>query len=89
MTSSIRPAPTEGSFRDWINRTKVTNDPIGDLIGDFKADKRAPDGFESIDRLRLYLAVRDACPEAIKAAGVRIPTKSPGYNGMMSRGIPE
>ena len=50
-------------FRQWVEQAKVTDNPVGDFIGDFKADKKAPDYFESLDRLRLYLHVRNACPD--------------------------
>jgi hypothetical protein len=55
-------------FRQWVNQAKVTDDPVGDFIGDYRRDKTAPGEFESLARLRLYLSVRTACPEAIEAA---------------------
>jgi hypothetical protein len=57
-------------FRQWIKQTKQTEDPAGDFIGDFKADDKAPDDFENLDRLRGYLRSQHACREAIEAAEV-------------------
>lgn len=57
-------------FRQWANQARVTDDAVGDFIGDYRRDRGAPSDFESLrPRLRLYLAIRNACPEAIKAAG--------------------
>jgi hypothetical protein len=56
------------TFRQWTDRARVTDDPVGDFIGEYREDKKAPDDFESLDRLRLYLHMRNACPEAIEAA---------------------
>jgi DNA primase large subunit len=56
------------TFRQWANQAKITDDPVGDFIADFNADKKAPYDYESLDRLRLYLEVKGACPEAIAAA---------------------
>jgi hypothetical protein len=53
-------------FKQWANQARVTNDPVGDFIEDFRSDKKAPDDFESLARLRLYLHIRNACPEAIE-----------------------
>jgi YozE SAM-like protein len=55
-------------FRQWAIQARVTDDPVGDFIGDFRRDKRAPSDFESLDRLRGHLRLRNACPEAIEAA---------------------
>ena len=57
-------------FRQWANQARVTDDPVGDLIGDFRTDRGAPDDFESLARLRRYLNLKNACPEAIEAAAV-------------------
>jgi hypothetical protein len=60
---------TEGKrFSQWAIRARMTGDPVGDFIGDFRRDKRAPSHFESLARLRLYLKTKNACPEAIEAA---------------------
>ena len=56
------------NFRQWANQTHMTNDPVDDFIDDYRADKNAPNDFESLDRLRLYLRMRNACPEAVEAA---------------------
>src|SRR6516165_3328923 len=55
-------------FSQWAIRARMTDDPVGDFIGDFRSDKRAPSDFESLARLRLYLKTKNACPEAIEAA---------------------
>ena len=56
------------TFSQWAIRARVTDDTVGDFIGDFRRDQSAPNDFESLARLRLYLHTKNACPEAIKAA---------------------
>jgi hypothetical protein len=56
------------TFRDWVKAARVTDDPAGDFIEDARSDKRMPEDFLSLRRLRLYLSIRNACPEAIAAA---------------------
>ena len=72
-------------FRQWIAQAKVTDDPVGDFIGDFKADRKAPDDFESLDRLQCYLRLKTPVPRRSKQrarhgsvirAGRRRPRKS-------------
>jgi hypothetical protein len=55
-------------FRQWANQAKVMYDAVGDFIDDYRQDKKAPEDFESLDHLRRYLGLRNACPEATKAA---------------------
>jgi hypothetical protein len=57
----------QSTFKRWAARARKTDDPVGDFIGDFRSDKRAPSDFESLARLRLYLKTKNACPEAIEA----------------------
>jgi YozE SAM-like protein len=64
----IRPLENKWTFRQWANQAKVTDDPIGDFIDDFNSDRGAPDDFESLDRLRVYLQLKNACLEAVEAA---------------------
>src|SRR5262245_21140665 len=56
------------NFRQWAIQARMTDTPVGDLIGDYREDGEAPDDFESLDRLRLYLHMKNACPGAIEAA---------------------
>jgi hypothetical protein len=56
------------TFSQWVIRARKTDDAVGDFIGDFRRDKRAPSHFESLARLRLDLHTKNACPRAIEAA---------------------
>jgi hypothetical protein len=45
-------------FRQWANQARVTDDAVGDFIGDFRLDDEAPSNFKSLKQLRLYLGIR-------------------------------
>jgi hypothetical protein len=52
-------------FHDWLKTARVTEDHVGDLITDMKADDQLPD-VRSADELRRYIrSCPDACDEAL------------------------
>jgi hypothetical protein len=64
-------APAEemrASFSRWLAGARITDDPVGDLIGDMKVDGRLPKAFASCDELRSYFSLRGACAAALRQA---------------------
>jgi hypothetical protein len=51
--------------KNWLAATRVTDDPMGDLITDMRSDPDIPHLFKNIDALRDYLRSKGACREAL------------------------
>src|SRR3954471_20756452 len=60
-------APT---FKDWLARARLSEGPAGDLIRDLQQDPDLPELFRSLEHMRVYLRLRNACPEAVAVAPV-------------------
>lgn len=55
------------TFREYIAQRRCGDNPQGDFIGDARRDRNFPD-VQSWPGLKLYLARRGACEEAVAAA---------------------
>lgn len=55
------------TFREYIAQRRCGDNPQGDFVGDVRRDRNFPD-VQSWPSLRLYLARRGACEEAVAAA---------------------
>jgi hypothetical protein len=55
-------------WRQWLTGARVTDDPVGDFIGDARTDRRMLDEMASLTQLQGYLRCRGACPEALATA---------------------
>src|SRR5215204_4927084 len=53
--------------RAFLARARVTDDPVGDLIVDMRADRNAPPLFKNINAVRGYLRTKNACMGALEA----------------------
>lgn len=59
--------PSRSRVREWALAARITDDPIGDLIGDLRHDRDLPFLFRNIDAMRAHLRNRGACREALAA----------------------
>ncbi|MGD9924721.1 MAG: YozE family protein [Pseudorhodoplanes sp.] len=55
------------SFREYIQKRTVRDNPAGDFVGDAKRDPNLPDA-TSWDQLEAYLTRKGAIPDAVRAA---------------------
>jgi hypothetical protein len=55
---------TKDTFEAWLRQTPITEDAVGDLIADCKADDERPK-FRSQRAIHDYLEDRNACERAI------------------------
>jgi hypothetical protein len=51
--------------KNWLASTRITDDPMGDLIADMRTDPGIPPLFKNIDAMRDYLRSKGACREAL------------------------
>jgi hypothetical protein len=56
--------------REWLAKTRTTDDPAGDLIEDMRRDPRLPPLFPNINSMRIYLQTSGACREALQAVPI-------------------
>jgi hypothetical protein len=51
--------------KDWLNRTRITRDAIGEVLAFMRRDPFVPDHFANLDCLRTYLAQKRACCDSL------------------------
>lgn len=58
--------PENLSFRSWLKRTQITDDPVGDFVQDSRELIEKPSQIRSPGQLRAFLYSRNACPECLE-----------------------
>jgi hypothetical protein len=56
--------------KTWLAKSRITDDPAGDLMADMRRDAALPPLFRNIREMRAYLVSRGGCPEALQAIPV-------------------
>ena len=64
---SKEPDQRETPLSQWLASTPISDDPAGDLIGDFRCDLQRPPHFNSIQEMHDYLVGHNACLGALLA----------------------
>lgn len=62
-----REKAARSQFFRWLLRQTKRDDPVGDLAGDVERDQSFPRTTSSLEKIRTYLLLRHAAPEAIVA----------------------
>lgn len=52
----------------WLKRARITNDPVGDLIGDMRTDPDIPRLFPNLKSMRDYVSIKSKGDRLIMAA---------------------
>jgi hypothetical protein len=60
-------ATSHKGFKSWLKRQKVTDNAMGDFIGDAKADPDFPSRMKTWKEVEAYLHGQGAIPDAIEA----------------------